>query len=165
MATVRKTVKRGGSKSRDKGARFEREFVERLKSAGIPSMRVLGSGAFSTAKSDVKVGVNLNPDGSYPPADEGVAHMRAECKNREDNKALDLRDKTGLKVVAEIVMLEKDVPARFLQHLQQDKVSKFVALRFSDRTSKGAKAPIGIYMDFEDFLDLFKEAFKDGHGR
>ena len=56
---------------RVKGSNFEKEVVEIFEENGIPSQRVLGSGALGFgAKSDIKIGVELDENGKHYASDE-----------------------------------------------------------------------------------------------
>lgn len=70
---------------RRKGMTGETEVVDFLCKLGIPSQRVVASGSFIGADSDIKVGVVLKKDGTMPDRDESSCAFRAEVKNRKDN--------------------------------------------------------------------------------
>ena len=159
-AVVKPAKKRGGRSSRVKGTRAEVEFVEILRERGVPAARVLGSGAYGFgAKADVKVGLELNPDGSYPAADEGRSIMRAEVKNRADNPEHLFTDIPVLLGEA-----SKEGNELVWKHLNQDAVSKALVLR-------RGKVPVGsivnknynqvfmVCMGIDDWIDLFKKAY------
>lgn len=145
-----------------KGSGWEREFVAIMRELGIPSMRVLASGAYTGAKSDIKVGVKLNADGTYPEADEAQCIMRAECKNRADNP------EHLHKVIAQegvlFIPALKNGSEILWEHLNQDAVSKAVILR-------RAKVPQGVLKDkdynqvgmvcmgLSDYATLFRKAY------
>lgn len=77
---ARKPISGKGAKA--KGTRGETEFVDILTELGVPSQRVIASGAIKGAEGDVKVGVRLKPDGTMPEKDESFPLLRAEVKNR-----------------------------------------------------------------------------------
>lgn len=126
--------------SRQKGTRAEVEFVEIMRKLGIPSQRVLASGSFVGAKADVKVGVKLNKDGSYPEQDESQSITRAEIKNRSTN------------------------PEYLWDYLNQDKVTSMVVLR-RPKVPQGALSNEDfnqvyiVAMGLSDFAALFKRAY------
>lgn len=126
--------------SRQKGTRAEVEFVEIMRKLGIPSQRVLASGSFVGAKADVKVGVFLRKDGTYPEQDESQCITRAEVKNRGTN------------------------PEYLWEYLNQDKVTSMVVLR-RPKVPQGALAKEDwnqvyiVAMGLKDFADMFKKAY------
>jgi hypothetical protein len=130
-----------GKGSRQKGIRFEKEIVDVFDSLGLPSMRVLGSGSFIGAISDVKVGIELNSDGSKPEADEAKAFLRLECKNRAST------------------------PDYLWEYLNQDASSKAVALR-RKKIPAGALAQKDynqcyiVLMGASDWVELIKEVIQ-----
>lgn len=126
--------------SRQKGNRAEIEFVDIMRKLGIPSQRVLASGSFVGAKADVKVGVELNADGTYPAQDESRSITRAEVKNRSNN------------------------PEYLWDYLNQDAVTSMVVLR-RPKVPQGALAKSDfnqvyiVAMGLSDFAELFKRAY------
>lgn len=152
-----------GRSARDKGRRAETEFVEILNSCGVPTQKVLASGSFIGAKGDVKVGVKLNPDGTFPAADESSSKMRVEIKNRKTTpEQLFNRDAP----VFAYLDYGKEASEVFWTYYNQDKVTKAVVLR-------RAKIPSGVLknkdynqaymvcMGLDDFVELFKKAYPD----
>jgi hypothetical protein len=152
-----------GRASRNKGIRGETELVEILDELGLPSIRVLGSGAFTGAKSDVKVGIELNDDGSKPEADEAKGIMRIECKNRKDNPEYLFENLGELPI--NLVLCPRQGSEKVWEHYNQDSISKAVALR-RRAIPRGAK--VGkeynqmwlICMGIEDYVKLVKQANK-----
>ena len=158
----RKVSHRG---AKQKGTKGEVEFVEAMKACGIPCQRVLASGAFRGAKADVKVGVRLKKDGSYPEQDESEAIMRVEVKNRADNP--ESLHTTRNNLPTEGVLFgpcKRDAPEALWKYLEQDAITKAVVLR-------RAKVPTGaianedwnqvfmVAMGLEDFSRLFRKAY------
>jgi Holliday junction resolvase len=156
---TRKVSYRG---AKQKGNRGENEFVAICRELGLTAMRVLGSGAFKGAASDIKVGiVNMNPDGTYPEADESVSVMRVEVKNRATNPEY-LHDK-DMPIMA--LVTPKKFGAEVLwEYLNQDKITKAVVLR-------RAKIPTGaisnknydevgmVCMGYGAWIELMKKAY------
>lgn len=161
---ARKVSYRG---SKQKGTRAETEFVEAMRACGVPCQRVIASGAFRGAKADVKVGVKLKPDGTYPEADEAESVMRAEVKNRATNPEY---IHAPLEKIPEQGVLfapcKRNAPEALWKYLNQDEVTKAVVLR-------RAKVPHGavangdwnqvfmVAMGMEDFAELLKRAYPD----
>ena len=151
------------NKAKAKGTRAEVELVEILTEIGVPSMRVLGSGAFKGADSDLKVGVRLKKDGSMPAADEGDPLLRAEVKNRKDNPEYIYK---YLKNEAfAMINSPRSAPEFIYEHLNQDEISKCVIM-------KRAKTPSGalknkdfnqthlVVMGLGDFISILKELYE-----
>lgn len=163
MAKSKRKVSHKGA--RQKGANAERELVKFFDKNNIPSQRVLGSGAFRGADSDLKIGINLEEDGSKPPSDESKATMRAEVKNRANTQEY-LFNTEELEELCSIRLLNKACPKSVVDYLEQDKITKVALLR-------RAKVPSGaiakedynsIYvavMGLGDFIELFKKAYPD----
>ena len=160
MAQKKRKVSHKGS--RVKGSNAERELVSILDKFHIPSQRVLGSGAFSSAKSDIKVGINLEDDGKKPPSDESKATLRAEVKNRADNPEY-LFDQESLKKIATFHLLDKSCPESIYSYLNQDDVSKIAVLRRGkvkpgDLKAENYNQVYVVVMGLEDWIELFKKA-------
>lgn len=151
--------------AREKGNKWEREFIDVMRACGIPSMRVIASGAWAGADTDVKMGVYLEEDGSYPAPDEARCIYRMEGKNRADNPdyiftALNAAEGTLF------IPAPKGGAEILWAHLNQDAVSKAVFLR---RT----KVPAGtienqdwnqlglVCMGLKDYAELFKLAYSE----
>lgn len=153
-----------GSRSKRKGSRFETELVDILNKKGVPSQRVLGSGSFVGAKSDVKIGVSLTEDGKLPDSDEGIAKMRLECKNRKDTPEMFWEELASIPEGILIVPSEKLTNEQIWNFLNQDAVSKAVVLRRA-KVARGAVKTedtnqyIGVFMGLDDWLALFKKAY------
>lgn len=113
--------------ARQKGNRFEREFVEVAREYGLPAMRVIASGANIGAKADVKVGVELDENGEYPPADEAQSILRAECKNRAINPEWIYNEFENASFA--FLPSNKDAMELPYKDLAQDDVSKVVVWR------------------------------------
>lgn len=151
-----------GASSRNKGRRGEVELVKILDELGLPSIRVLGSGAFMGAKADVKVGIELNEDGTKPEADECKAIMRLECKNRADNPEYLHDDITN---DAHLVISSREGSEKVWEHYNQDSITKAVALR-RKKVPSGALAKKDynqawlICMGIEDFVELVLKAYE-----
>ena len=135
-------------RAKAKGSRAETEFVSLLNNAGIPSLKVIGSGAFQGADSDVKVGLVLDQqqrkelveEGKFPAKDECRSFTRAEIKNRATNPEWLFDAINGeLKEVATLRLLSRQCPEYLFDYLEQDKASSLVALKRS-KTPKGALA-------------------------
>ena len=136
MEKKRKVSHKG---SRAKGASAERELVEILDSLGLPSQRVLGSGAFAFAKSDIKVNIRLNEDGTKPAPDESQGTIRVEVKNHAitDEK---LFGEVEVPCDAVLFISTKATQESVFKHLEQDSVSKAVIYR-------RPKVPVGALKD------------------
>lgn len=159
----KRTVSHKGA--RNKGRRGESEFVEVCRELGLPAQRVLASGSFVGAKADVKVGVFLNEDGTYPDADESKCALRVEVKNRADNPEHLFKDLEDPHIIG-LVAASREGPERLWNYLNQDKISKAVVLR-------RAKAPQGaikrrdynamgvVVMGYADWIQLVLKAY--GH--
>lgn len=159
--TKRKVSYRG---AKNKGNRGENEFVAICRELGLPAMRVLGSGAFKGAASDIKVGItNMNADGTYPEADESSAVMRVEVKNRATNPEY-LHDR-DLPIFG-LVEPSRAGAEVLWEYLNQDKVTKAVVLR---RAKLPAKAladknydEVGmVCMGYKSWIELVLRAYKD----
>lgn len=163
MSQKKRKVSHKGA--RQKGASAERELVKFFDECDIPSQRVLGSGAFRGADSDLKIGIKLEENGNKPASDESKATMRAEVKNRANTQEY-LFNTGELEEICHVRLLKKPCPKSLTDYLEQDKVTKVALLR-------RAKVPSGavankdynkIYvavMGLEDFIDLFKRAYPD----
>lgn len=150
--------KRGGASSRNKGNRAERLLVALLRELGLPAQRVLGSGSFIGAKSDVKVGVRLR-DGKYPPADESESLMRVEVKNRKTNP-----ESWWLAVENIIATLGPDVTEVIYSYYNQDAISKAVVLHRPRVPQGSASDPNQVFMvamGLKDWVELVKRAYPD----
>lgn len=142
--------------------RAEREVVDMLRSLGIPAQRVVGSGAFSSAKSDVKVFVELNEDGTYPQADESKCAFRVEIKNRKDNPEFLFLDYENIK----ILLAETSKPANetVYGHYNQDQISKALIMRRAKVPKGSLEDPNQVYMvcmGLADYAVLLKRAYGD----
>jgi hypothetical protein len=148
--------------ARQKGSRFESEVVEILKSKGIPTQKVLASGAYSGASSDLKVGVELNEDGSYPQQDEGKCKLRGECKAHATNPE---RLHTDLsKEPFALVAAEKELAEQCWNFYNQDSCSRAVFLRRAKVPTGAIKNEdwnqvIGVFMGISDFAALLRRAY------
>lgn len=148
-----------GKGCKAKGNRAETEFVAILNELGVPSQRVVGSGAMKGAPSDVKIGV----DSVDSERDETKSIYRAEVKNRATNpeylwSQLESLDSFGF------VLSAKQGPEFLWNYYNQDISTKVLVLR-------RAKVPVGtlknkdynqaymICMGIEDFVDLVKKAY------
>lgn len=151
---VEKKKKLSGRGCKAKGARAETELVNILNESGIPSQRVIASGSFIGASSDLKIGVELNEDGTMPERDSSKCIGRAEVKNRADNPEWLFEE------------ANKPIPEGVYKHLQQDAISKYLILRRKD-IPRGALADKKynethvVLMGLEDFIELFKQAYPD----
>lgn len=152
-----------GRACRNKGARAETELVQILTDAGLPSLRVLGSGAFAGAKSDLKVAVKL-VDGEMPDKDEAIPMLRAEVKNRATNPEY-IHEYLNKNDAFAFVTSPRMAPEFLYDYLNQDSISKCVILRRN-------KIPTGslvkkdynethlVVMGLDDFMILVKELYE-----
>jgi hypothetical protein len=153
--------------ARQKGTRAETEFVEIMRSLGIPSQRVLASGSFVGAKADVKVGVRLNRDNTYPAPDESASIMRVEVKNQATNPEVPFSVINAIPTQGMVFApTPKDAPALYWKYLNQDAVSKAVILRRAKVPSNAVASKdwnqvFMVAMGLDDFAKLFKKAY--GH--
>ena len=69
-----------GRASRDKGSKVEREIAKKLSDAGIPSRRVIGSGAYGGLDSRLAGDLQI---GTYGPEDGGGWLLTGEVKARK----------------------------------------------------------------------------------
>ncbi len=157
--------KRKGSPSRNKGARAETELVAILNELGVNTQRVISSGAIKDAKGDIKLGVDLKEDGTFPGRDEGVAKLRGECKNRKDFP------EWVIAIFNELEQLELlgGVPERgateiMWKHLEQSDQANCVFLKRQNTPSgvlknKDYNKAYLVYMGLEDWVKLFKKAY------
>lgn len=149
-----------GRACKAKGNRAEIEFVSIMTAEGIPSQRVIGSGAIKGAKSDVKVGVTLTKEGKLPAPDESQALLRAEVKNRKDNPEFLHVDANGLQLA--ITQASREGSELLWRHLNQDDVSTIVVLKRA-KTPQGAlknkdyNQAYGVFMGLADFIKLLKK--------
>ena len=151
-----------------KGSRAETELVEILDSLGLYSQRVLGSGAFAGAKSDLKVGINLNKDGTKPEKDESSALLRVEVKNRKDNPE-HLHTSLNEEEVYALIPSPKLGTELLWKHYNQDKITKAVALRrgtipHGSKAKKDYNQMWMICLGVEDFVELVKKAHSYDEG-
>jgi hypothetical protein len=116
------------SSSKQKGVRAEKELVEILNEAGIPSMRVLASGAMLGADSDIKLGVKLDSEGNLPPSDEAQAIMRVEVKNRKDNPDWIYEELRKTNAIA-LLQSERAGTEQLFGYLEQDLISTAAILK------------------------------------
>jgi hypothetical protein len=152
---------------RAKGRAAEVEIVEIFDKAGIPSQRVLGSGAFAFAKSDIKIGITLNPDGSKPPPDETPCLFRVESKNHASTPET-VFPETARDVECVIAIGVKPVQEAVFKHLEQDDVSKAVIMRRSKVPPGALKAEDynrthAVMIGLNDFIELVKKAYGLNH--
>ncbi len=70
----------GGRASRDKGSKMEREIAAKLSEAGVPSRRVIGSGAYGGLDSRLAGDLQI---GTYGPQDGGGWLLTGEVKARK----------------------------------------------------------------------------------
>ncbi|HLX53517.1 MAG TPA: hypothetical protein VKR58_06235 [Aquella sp.] len=141
------------SGARVKGANFEKEVVQIFEENGIPSQRVIGSGAFSNASSDIKIGVDLDEEGNYLPADEGRNWFRIEAKNHANTPEWVFES------------LSRIGPEAFWKHLEQDVCSKAVMLRRAKVPNGAVKDKdygkyVGVFMNITDFIKMVKLAYR-----
>lgn len=151
-----------GKGCRAKGDRAEKELVEILDSLGLPSQRVLGSGKFNLSKSDLKVNIRLNEDGTKPAPDESQGTIRVEVKNHAitDEK---LFGETEIPCDVVLFVSTKPTQESVFKHLEQDSVSKAVIYR-------RPKIPAGalkdkdynrthcVVMPLLEWVEMFKKA-------
>jgi hypothetical protein len=147
-----------GKGARAKGTRAEVEFCQIATELGLPSMRVIGSGALAGAKGDVKIGVPLKPDGTFPEADEAPAIMRGEVKNRATNPDAPY---SWLSAIT-LGVADKDTNELPYRDLYQNRATKAVIW-------KRAKTPVGaikegryndaylVIMGAKDWIELVRE--------
>lgn len=152
-----------GASSRRKGIGAEREFVDICKELGLPAQRVIGSGAFMGAKGDIKVGVRLNKDGTYPESDESQSLLRVEVKNRKTNPEYLFTDQKREDVIG-FIDCSNAGPEFMWDYYNQDSVTKAVVLR-RKRVPTGALSKKDynqvymVCMGLEDFAELMKLAY------
>jgi len=156
--------KSGGRSAKSKGNRGEEQIVEALTALGLPSQRVLGSGAMRGAVSDVKVGVRLNPDGSMPEKDEAQGVMRVECKNRKDNP--DFHSQLTIDNIFALLVTTKQGQEILWKHLDQDAITKAVIMKRAKTPYGALKAGkynecFGVFMGLADFAALLRAAYPD----
>jgi len=153
-----------GKGARAKGANAERELIDIFNKEGIPSMRVIGSGAHFGAKADLKIGVALE-DGKLPHRDEGVPRMYAEVKNRMSNPEW-FHDAINNKLtdVATVRLMDRLVPEQIIKDQEQDDRSSILILR-RKRVPSGAlkknkyNESHTVCMGLGKFIELFKKAY------
>lgn len=146
--------------SRQKGNRAEVEVVDIFNTNGIPAQRVVASGSFCGAKSDVKIGVETDEHGKMPERDSSKCIAKVEVKNLATNP-----EWMYTPLIGETILVgNKQCPEKLFDHLEQDNVSKFVVLKRA-RTPSGAlknkqyNRTHMVYMGLETFMDLFKKAY------
>lgn len=144
--------------ARQKGFRAEAEVCSILTELGVPTQRVLASGALKGAEGDLKVGVKLLPNGEFPEKDEGMAIMRGECKNRATN--IDRPYEDLKHIVA--MLAPKDSPELPYKDLAQSPATKVLFWKRA-KTPQGTisnknynEAYLAI-MGIKDFAGLLKE--------
>lgn len=147
--------------ARAKGARAETEVVEILTENGIPSQRVLASGAYRTAKADIKVGVPL-VDGELPPGDEGTCLMRVEVKNHQTNPESLYQGIPESGVIFAPSL--KPGPEALWKFLAQDDVSTALVMRRKVAPNGAVKNKdwnqvYMVCMGLNDYIELFKKAY------
>lgn len=158
--------KANGRACRNKGARAEAELVQILTEAGLPSVRVLGSGAYFGAKSDLKVGVKL-VNGQMPDKDEAVPMLRAEVKNRATNPEW-LHTQFKNEAFA-FVGSSRLAPEFLFDYLNQDSISKCVFLR-RNKIPTGALANKDynnthlVVIGLGDYMALLRELYELKNG-
>lgn len=148
-----------GRGCRAKGTRAEVQFTEIMTAEGVPSQRVIGSGAFGGAKSDVKVGVDLDKEGNFLPADEGSCLLRVEVKNRQDNPEWLFVNLDELKM--QLTGANREGSELLWTHLNQDSISKAVILKRAKTPSGALKnkdynQAFGVFMGLGDFIKIMK---------
>lgn len=149
-----------------KGNKGESEFCTIMTKLGIPTQKVVASGSFKRtgAEADVKVGVVLNPDGSFPPADETQGILRAECKNMAstpDRYWTDLKDED-----LTVVMSTRPAQEEAWKQLRQSKSNRVLALRRPKVPAGAIKNEQwgevqGVFMDVEVFAMLMRRAYPE----
>lgn len=162
--TVAVIKKKKGNPNKAKGTRGEVQFVDFLKHGGVPAMRVTGSGAFRGAKADVKVGVHLEEDGSYPDSDEAKCVLRAEVKYHAslNDKIWTERDE----VVAIMKESTRHGHDTIFGFMNQETITKATVLR-RNKIPKGAlegydgNQVFAVVMGLDDWIALFKKAYPD----
>jgi hypothetical protein len=138
---------------RVKGSNFEKEVVEIFEENGIPSQRVLGSGALGFgAKSDIKIGVELDENGKHYASDESRGLFRIEAKNHASTPDW----------VFEAI--GRNGPEAFWKHLEQDAISRAVLLRRAKIPAGAIKEKrlneyIGVFLGAQSFIELVKLAY------
>lgn len=156
--------RRNGRSSKQKGTRGEVEFVDFLMHYGIPAQRVLGSGSFMGAKSDIKIGVALRPDGTMPGQDESACILRGEVKNRADNPKHLHPDMKAIQAI--LIEASRHGSETVWGHLNQDDISKALVLRRA-KVPSGAVASMDgnqvfmVCMGLADWCELFLKAYPD----
>lgn len=159
LAISRKELIRNvGKSARAKGARGENETTDILCILGVPSQKVIASGAVKGAEGDIKVGIALMKDGSFPERDESLSVLRGEIKNRQINRE---EPYDWLKNKAYILMAPEKAPDLPFTDLAQSKKTKVLFWKRKN-TPHGALKP-GRYneaylaiMGIEDFADLVR---------
>ena len=159
---VQPAKRRTGRSAKAKGTRGEKELVEFLTHYGIPSQRVLASGAFRGAKADVKVGIALNPDGTMPDEDETRCILRAEVKNRKDNPEQFFKARE--EILAVLLEARRHGTETVWGHMNQEAITKATVLRRA-KVPQGAIAAMdgnqvfAVVMGLEDWAELFLKAY------
>lgn len=150
---------------KQKGTNAETSFVRAMESCGVPCQRVLASGAYRGAKADVKVGVKLKKDGTYPEQDEGESIMRVEVKNHATNPERLHTTRNNLPTEGVLFApTDRIGPDALWKYLNQDKITKAVILR-RNKVPSGAvtnedwNQVFMICMGLEDYAALFKKAY------
>lgn len=148
-----------GAGARNKGKRAETELVNILRESGIPTQKVIASGAFIGAKGDLKVGVTLNKDGSYPDADESQSLLRAEVKNRKDNPEKPYTEKNDPPIA---IIQGSEANELVFKHLNQDKITKCVIMKRAkitpgDLKNKNYNETHVVVMGLEDWMEMVKQ--------
>lgn len=150
--------------AKQKGNRGETEFVDICRERGLPSMRVLGSGAMKSigAAADVKVGITNMYGDEYPASDESASVMRVEVKNRASNP--EWIHPTKEQIPFAFIASPKLGNEQIWAYYNQDKVTKAIVLR-------RAKVPAGsivnkdynqvgmVCLGYDSFIDLVKRAY------
>lgn len=153
-----------GRNAKAKGTRAEQEVVDICNKQGLPSQRVLGSGAYTSANADIKIGVELNKDGSMPDRDEGKALLRAEVKNRKTNPAY-LHDYLEDNPIFALVGSSRKGSEALWDYYNQDKITKAVILK-RNKTPKGALSnedynqAYMVCMGLSDWVALVKRLYE-----
>lgn len=151
----------GGSSPRRKGNRAELEVCQILTELGVPTQRVVSSGAIIGAKGDLRVGVELDKDGNFPQRDEGTPMFRAECKNRATNPEKPFIEISNTEVVGVVDLGGKCTEVPF-KDLAQSSLAKIGVWR-RKRVPNGALAKgdynqvYVCFMGIVDFAALLKE--------
>ena len=160
-----------------KGSKAEQEVVDILDEMGIPSSRVIGSGAVKGSGGDIKIGLILSPIqkkrfkkfGEKPARDACSSITKGEVKavNKMAKEWLfESIDGSKAKEIANLAILSPKLSSDACDALDQNPEANHVFLRrakvpHNAKNNKDYNKVFAVVMGLEDYIELMKKAYPE----